>query len=113
VFDTFRLQQEGIVMPHEFPCDLDTFRQIADGRRRVLFTNTPHDYAVGDLLSVSVTGPNTRRLRAVITDILCDPAGRWLQPGVVALSLGNIFCFTAPYTTRVINLRDYTAVAAA
>lgn len=106
----------GVV--NELKCWPEYFTKLADGTKTVELRFDDRGYAVGDTLRLRewdpATGQYTRRtLTATITHVLHDPDGRWLQPGVVALSLADIWPGHDPYTTRIINLRDRAAVAAA
>ncbi len=105
-------------MQHELKCWPVWFTALAHGEKTLELRRDDRPYAAGDTLSLREWDPETetytrRGLTATVTHVLRDPEGRWLQPGVVALSLADVCRARAPYTTKVISLRDTAAVAAA
>lgn len=103
---------------HDLKCWPSHFAKLMDGTKTVELRRDDRHYAVGDTLALREWDPDTRvytgrMLTAAVTHVLRDDEGLWLQPGVVALSLGAVEVVRAPYTTRLINLRNKAAVARA
>jgi hypothetical protein len=105
-------------MQHTLKCWPAGFAALAEGTKTLELRPDDRGYAVGDTLLLREWDPTTtayteRALTATVTHVLRDPDGRWLRPGVVALSLADVCRVPARDTTTVINLRDTAAVAAA
>jgi len=105
-------------MQHTLKCWPEWFAALAAGTKTLELRPDDRGYAVGDTLLLREWDPTTaaytaRALTATVTHVLRDPDGRWLQPGVVALSLADVCRVPARDPTTVINPRDTAAVAAA
>lgn len=77
---------------HELKCWPVYFPAVADGRKTVELRRNDRAYAVGDQLLLREWDPVTQcytgaHVMADVHHILRDPDGRWLQPGIVALSI--------------------------
>lgn len=103
---------------HVLPCEPVDFDAIQSGAKTVDLREKDRDYAIGDSLRLREWNPDLgtytgRAMRVTVTHVWEDAAARWIQSGVVALSLGDAWIDHDPPTTRIINLRDPAAVEAA
>lgn len=77
------------------------FESVADGRKTVELRRDDRAYAVGDRLRLREWDPATQhytgaQVMADVRHVLRDPDGRWLQPGIVALSIVVVSAMSRP-----------------
>lgn len=79
---------------HTLKTEPEYFQSVLDGTKTAEVRLNDRDYQVGDVLVLREMTPvadlyTGRECRRIITHILTDPDQRWLQPGVVVLSVGR------------------------